>query len=132
MREITDLLKIISDKTRLRILMMLNERELCVCQLMAVLEISQPLVSRNISLLLRAGFLEDRREGRMVFYRVNRKADKTRSLLINMLKNLLKDNDMLRNDIESLEECTAYQKKTGKCGIKAYIEYMENKKRGKL
>lgn len=131
MREITDLLKLVSDKTRLRILMMLDNKELCVCQLMAVLEISQPLVSKNLSLLSRAGFLEDRREGKMVFYRVSEKADKRRIVLIKMLREMLKGDETLQRDIKSLRECTEYQKITGKCGLKAYVEFMESKKRGK-
>lgn len=129
MRDITDLLKIISDATRLRILMLLKERELCVCQLMAVLGISQPLVSKNLSLLMRAGFLEDRREGKMIFYKIKTRAEKKQALLINMLSELLRDDDTLKGDIKSLAECSEYQKKTGKCGMKAYIEYMQGKKR---
>lgn len=131
MREITDILKLISDKTRLRILMMLDKKELCVCQLMAVLEISQPLVSKNVSLLLRAGFLEDRREGKMVFYRISEKTGKRQTVLIKMLREMLEGDETLQQDIESLRECTEYQKITGKCGLKAYVEFMERKKRGK-
>jgi DNA-binding transcriptional ArsR family regulator len=132
MREVTELLKIISDRTRLRILMLLQRKELCVCQLMAVLGISQPLVSRNLSLLMRAGFLEDRREGKMIFYKINTKAQKNQALLIDMLEKLLVNDETLKRDIKSLSECSEYQKKTGKCGLKAYLEYMEGKKRGKL
>lgn len=130
-KEITELLKLTGDKTRLRILMMLDKKELCVCQLMAVLNISQPLISKNLSLLMRGGFLEDRREGKMVFYKVNTKAQKKQALLINMLRELLINDETLENDIKSLSECAEYQKKTGKCGMKAYIEYMESKKKGK-
>ncbi len=129
MREISELFKIISDKTRLRILMMLQRKELCVCQLMAVLAISQPLVSRNLSLLMRAGFLEDRRDGKMIFYRINTKAQKKQSLLMNLLIELLTDDETIKEDFNSLSECAEYQKQTGKCGMKAFIEYMENKKR---
>lgn len=132
MREITELLKIISDKTRMRILMLLQKKELCVCQLMAILGISQPLVSRNLTLLMRAGFLEDRREGKMIFYRISTNAKTRQSLLINMLIELLAGDETVKKDLESLSECTEYQKRTGKCNMKAYIEYMEGKKRGNI
>lgn len=132
MREITELLKIISDKTRMRILMLLQKKELCVCQLMAILGISQPLVSRNLTLLMRAGFLEDRREGKMIFYRISTNAKTRQSLLINMLIELLAGDETVKKDLESLSECTEYQKRTGKCSMKAYIEYMEGKKRGNI
>lgn len=128
MRDNIELLKVISDATRLRILMLLQKKELCVCQLMAVLGISQPLVSRNLSLLMHAGFLEDRRKGKMIFYKIKTKADKKQALLINMLTEMLADDETLKKDIESLTECSEYQKKTGKCGMKAYIEYMQSKK----
>lgn len=131
MKEITELLKIISDRTRLRIIMLLQKKELCVCQLMAVLGISQPLVSRNLSLLIRSGFLEDRREGKMIFYKINTRAQKNQTLLIKMLKKLLANDKTLKKDIKSLSECSEYQKKTGKCGLKAYVEYMESKKRSR-
>lgn len=132
MREIAELLKLIGDKTRLRILMMLDKKELCVCQLMVVLGVSQPLVSRNLALLMRAGFLEDRREGKMIFYKLHSDSHKRHALIIKMLRELLADDETFKYDIKSIAECSEYQKKTGKCAMKAYIEFMENKKRVKL
>ena len=63
-------LKALADENRLRLLLLLRERELFVCQLMAVLGISQPLVSRSLALLDREGLLESRRSGKQVFYRL--------------------------------------------------------------
>ena len=57
-------------RTRLRILMLLREKELFVCQLMAVTGLSQSLVSRSLALLEREGLLESRRQGKHVFYRL--------------------------------------------------------------
>jgi DNA-binding transcriptional ArsR family regulator len=64
------LLKILADETRLRILLLLGEKELFVCQLMAVTGLSQPLVSRSLALLEREGLLDSRRQGKHVFYRL--------------------------------------------------------------
>ena len=61
-------LKALADENRLRLLMLLRERELFVCQIMAIAGLSQPLVSRNLALLERAGLLDSRREGKQVFY----------------------------------------------------------------
>jgi len=61
-------LKALADETRLRILMLLREKELFVCQLMAVTGLSQSLVSRSLALLEREGFLDSRRQGKHVFY----------------------------------------------------------------
>ena len=62
MKKVEKIMKLLSDNTRLRILMLLTRRELCVCQIMGVLGVSQPLVSRNLKLLGDAGFLS-RTEG---------------------------------------------------------------------
>lgn len=65
-------LKTLADETRLRILLLLKEKELFVCQLMAVIGLSQPLVSRSLALLEREGLLESRRQGKHVFYRLKK------------------------------------------------------------
>ena len=66
------LLKALADETRLRILMLLREKELFVCQLMAVTGLSQSLVSRSLALLEREGVLDSRRQGKHVFYRLKK------------------------------------------------------------
>ena len=64
------ILKTLADETRLRIILLLREKELFVCQLMAVTGLSQSLVSRNLALLERDGLLASRRQGKHVFYRL--------------------------------------------------------------
>jgi ArsR family transcriptional regulator len=66
------MLKALADENRLRLLLLLRQRELFVCQLMAVLKLSQPLVSRNLALLEREGLLDSRRQGKHVFYRLKK------------------------------------------------------------
>ncbi len=68
MNEDVRLLKTLADETRLRILMLLREKELFVCQLMAVTGLSQSLVSRSLALLEREGLLDSRRQGKHIFY----------------------------------------------------------------
>ena len=63
MRDFIMAAKALSDETRLRILNLLFVRECCVCEVMQVLAISQTRASRNLNLLLGAGFLKVRREG---------------------------------------------------------------------
>lgn len=66
------LFKCLADETRLRItLLLVAEGELCVCELMAALEESQPKVSRHLALLRTQGILSDRRQGQWVYYRLN-------------------------------------------------------------
>jgi ArsR family transcriptional regulator len=58
----------LSDKTRLRLLVLLERREVCVCDLMAALNLPQPAVSRHLSYLKGAGLVSDRKQGRWRYY----------------------------------------------------------------
>ncbi|MCY3770729.1 MAG: metalloregulator ArsR/SmtB family transcription factor [Gemmatimonadetes bacterium] len=60
--------KACSDATRLRILFLLTERELCVCEIMAVLDMPQSKISRHLSVLKQYGLLTDRRDGVWIYY----------------------------------------------------------------
>lgn len=68
--EVGKLLKILSHPVRLAILEELREREQCVCHLEAHLGLRQAAISQHLSRLRSAGFIEDRREGWNVYYRV--------------------------------------------------------------
>ncbi|HDR2890824.1 TPA: metalloregulator ArsR/SmtB family transcription factor [Enterobacter asburiae] len=66
------LYKILSDETRLAIVLLLRESgELCVCDICGVTAESQPKISRHIAILREAGLLLDRREGKWVHYRLS-------------------------------------------------------------
>ena len=64
--------KVLGDKTRLRILALLRDREVCVCDLTEVLQISQPGVSQHMRRLRLAGFVKERKGGQWVYYSLNR------------------------------------------------------------
>ncbi|BAJ00289.1 metalloregulator ArsR/SmtB family transcription factor [Shewanella violacea] len=67
-----DFFKLLSDETRLiSLLLIIEEKELCVCELMQALDESQPKVSRHLAQMRKAGLLLDKRQGQWVFYRVN-------------------------------------------------------------
>ena len=124
MKKLVNIMKLLSDKTRLRILMLLTRRELCVCQIMGVLGISQPLVSRNLKLLSDAGFLDERKEGKLVFYSINKSLNDLNARMSELLTETLKGDSILADDLSSLRECEEFQKKTGKCDMKTFSEYM--------
>lgn len=64
--------KCFADDTRLKSLMLIfHEQELCVCELMAALELSQPKVSRHLAQLRKCGLLIDNKQAQWVFYRIN-------------------------------------------------------------
>ncbi|MGK0442045.1 MAG: ArsR family transcriptional regulator [Pseudohongiellaceae bacterium] len=67
-----DFYKALADETRLRCLILIQqERELCVCELVTAMGDSQPKISRHLAQLRTAGILSDRRQGQWVFYQIN-------------------------------------------------------------
>lgn len=68
----TAIFKTLSDETRLRsLLLMAREDELCVCELVHALDISQPKISRHMAALRDAGIVQSRRHAQWVFYFIN-------------------------------------------------------------
>ncbi len=61
--EIEKILKLLSDKNRLRILNMLEKRNLCVCEITEILGIKQPSVSRHLKKLKMAGIITEKKNG---------------------------------------------------------------------
>lgn len=125
-------MKLLSDTARLRILMVLAKRELCVCQIMGVLDISQPLVSRNLALLNSAGFLDERKEGKLVFYSLRKDMAPDRRKLFAVLTETLKSDSILKNDLKSLRDCEELQKRTGRCDMKTFSDFLSRKKDKRL
>ena len=60
----------LADGTRLRILQLLAKEELCACEVMAALDLTQPTASHHLGILERSGLVLSRREGKWVFYRL--------------------------------------------------------------
>ena len=70
MRNLLAVLKALADETRVRALMALRRRELCVCQLVELLGLAPSTVSKHMSILKQARLVESRKEGRWMFYRL--------------------------------------------------------------
>jgi len=62
--------KALADETRLRILKLLEVKELCVCEVMAALDLTQPTTSHHLGILENIGLVKDRRHGKWVFYSI--------------------------------------------------------------
>jgi len=83
---LADLVKSMADETRLTILSMLQDGEMCVCELMEALPVSQPAVSHHLRILRQAGLITDRRQGKWIFYSLSPEAiESTAQLLDRML-----------------------------------------------
>ena len=66
--ELAELFKVFGDSTRIRILYILSESELCVCDIAALLGLTQPAVSYQLKALKHSRLVKSRREGKAVFY----------------------------------------------------------------
>jgi len=70
LRRLKDVFSGLADETRLKILKLLAKEELCACELMAALDLTQPTTSHHLGILERSGLAVSRREGKWVFYRL--------------------------------------------------------------
>ncbi|MDY7091866.1 MAG: metalloregulator ArsR/SmtB family transcription factor [Acidobacteriota bacterium] len=70
LRDLVEASKGLAHPARLRLLAMLATGELCVCQMTAVLELAPSTVSQHLSVLSRGGLVADRKEGKLVYYRL--------------------------------------------------------------
>ena len=91
MNDLVTIFKALSDETRLRIIKLLEEGELCVCDITAALAMVQPKVSFHLSTLKEAGFIKDRKQGKWTHYSLNEK-DLFRRMLILSTCERMRDN----------------------------------------
>lgn len=71
MKNLTAVLKTLSDENRLRIFLMLRGRPLCVCEIYEILDIALSTLSQHLRLMKMAGMVSDRKDGRWVIYSLN-------------------------------------------------------------
>ena len=70
MREFISLVKALSDENRVRALLVLRNRELCVCQIVKLLQLAPSTVSKHMQILRQARLVEARKDGRWIYYRL--------------------------------------------------------------
>ena len=85
LRLMADLLKSVADETRLAILTMLQDGEMCVCEIMEALPVSQPAVSHHLRILRQAGLVTDRRQGKWIFYSLDPEALESAATLLDRM-----------------------------------------------
>jgi ArsR family transcriptional regulator len=100
-----------SDRTRLRILNMLRTGETCVCDLVGVLDVPQPKVSRHLAYLRRAKLVTARKEGLWMHYRLAPATTEFHKSLLSCLGCCFRSVPELSKDIERLG-----RSKGGRCG----------------
>ncbi|MBF0459728.1 MAG: metalloregulator ArsR/SmtB family transcription factor [Nitrospirae bacterium] len=86
----------LSDETRLRIIKLLEMGELCVCDITAALDMSQPKVSFHLSALKEAGLIRDRKDGKWVYYSLEAGDLFSRFLIISICEKYSNGDDRYR------------------------------------
>ena len=71
MRETLEFFKLLSDETRFRVIMLLLEKELAVCELVGILDLPQPKVSKALAKLRDLGLVLDERKEKYMYYSLN-------------------------------------------------------------
>ena len=70
MREFLSIAKALSDESRVRALLSIKDGELCLCQIIKVMELAPATVSKHMNLLYQAGLVQRRKDGKWQFYRL--------------------------------------------------------------
>ncbi len=104
MKTTARMFKALSDETRLRILCLLLEGELCVCDIMAVLQLPQSTVSRHLAYLKNSGWVDDRRCGVWMYYSIADNGDNLQKGLLANLKEASSSLEMAASDRLRLTE----------------------------
>ncbi len=99
MENVLKLFKILSDETRFRIINILNEKDLCVCQITGILNIPQPKVSKALSKMKDLNIVTDKREDKYVYYSLNNN-ELVQYIMDYVNKN---NNEILKMDIENIK-----------------------------
>jgi len=124
MDKVLKCLKALSDESRARIVMLLLQEELSVCELMAVLRIPQPLVSRHLSILKEADLVKNRREGKMHYYSLTDETIAGGKIgIIRLVADSIRSDARVREDRLRLRECKDFIRKTGRCDMESLRDF---------
>jgi ArsR family transcriptional regulator, arsenate/arsenite/antimonite-responsive transcriptional repressor len=107
---IETLFKALADGTRLRLISLIGESEVCVCFLVEILKTSQPKISRHLAYLRRAKIVVARREGKWMHYRLTEPPDQHAAQIFREVRASLAEYPEFQRDREKLERvCCAVQ-----------------------
>lgn len=102
MKNLVNALKALSDETRLRIINLLYEKELCVCDIMETLQITQAKASRHLIYLKNAGLVTDRKQAQWVYYSIVQSDNM--KFLNSLVFDTFRKMEEFNTDLQSLKE----------------------------
>ena len=98
------LFKALADRTRLRLINLIGNDEVCVCFFVEVLKINQPKISRHLAYLRRAGVVSARREGKWIHYRIVEPPDAHAAHIFREVRTWLANEPAMKSDRGRLEK----------------------------
>ena len=107
MDQLTNYFKLLSDETRLRIMVLLYHNEFCVCQITGITGISQPNVSKHLARLRDMGLVKDEKKEQYTFYSLNIE----NKLFVDILEKIVSNVEnypVLKSDIEKSKAAAKY------------------------
>ncbi|MEO0292592.1 MAG: metalloregulator ArsR/SmtB family transcription factor [candidate division WOR-3 bacterium] len=99
MKKFLKIFNALSDETRLRIFLLLTRSELCVCELMNILNMKQPRISNCLRILKEAGLILNKREGQWIIYSANPEICKSK-----LIRDLKKEVNLSEEDLKNLKK----------------------------
>lgn len=99
MKNLLQITKALADENRLRIMMMVKEKEPCVCQIVEVLGTAPSTASKHLSILKNAGLIDYYKDGRWIYYHLPRKRDQLVQNTLQYLFSNLEDSEIIRRDL---------------------------------
>lgn len=100
-----DIFKALSEESRLRILTLLMEREMCVCEIEVCLNMTQSNASRHLTVLKQSGILECNKKAQWAYYKINEKFKTEHSDLWKYLQIKIKELPTYHTDYSESEKC---------------------------
>jgi ArsR family transcriptional regulator, arsenate/arsenite/antimonite-responsive transcriptional repressor len=105
--KLTDFFKLLSDETRLRILVLLYHKELCVCEMCGIMEESQPKISKHLAKLRDMGLVKDERKEQFIIYYLKADNELFKEVIEKIVENI-ESYPVLKNDIERSRDAEKY------------------------
>ena len=106
----------LADPTRLRLIHLMSEQEICVCYFIEVIGAPQPKISRHLAYLRRAGLVAARREGKWMHYRLTVPRDPHAAAILKATLDALKESTEIQRDCERLNRAC--------CGPKSLVQVL--------
>jgi ArsR family transcriptional regulator len=94
----------LADPTRLRLLNLMDGREVCVCYFVEILKQGQPKISRHLAYLRSAGIVEARRDGKWMHYRISPSGDERIVAILHATLASLKSSRDMQDDLKRLDK----------------------------